>query len=266
MSRIESRIPSSGEAFIRNMAAFGALREQIDAVREAAVLGGGKEAQARQRARGKLASRQRISLLLDPGTPFMEIGQLAAHDVYDHAVPCAGIVTGIGIVEGHAVAIFANDASVKGSTYYPLTLRKHLRTQQIAREQGLPCLYLVDSGGVYLPLQEEIFPDEHHFGKIFRNIAEMSAMCGRSIGPQLMAMWPNAKTSVVGGEQAATVLALIRAEQAAKQGTSFTPEEEEAFKRPIRESYERQGKRSTSPRECGWTPLSTLPGPASGSP
>jgi 3-methylcrotonyl-CoA carboxylase beta subunit len=489
MSRIESRIPASGEAFIRNMAAFGALREQIDAVREAAVLGGGKEAQARQRAKGKLAPRQRISLLLDPGTPFMEIGQLAAHDVYDHAVPCAGIVTGIGIVEGHAVAIFANDASVKGGTYYPLTLRKHLRTQQIAREQGLPCLYLVDSGGVYLPLQEEIFPDEHHFGKIFRNIAEMSAMglpqisavmgsctaggayipamsdetiivrgngsiflggpqlvraatgvivdaetlggadvhtrdsgvadhyansdehaillmreivsrrgrgklapppqaplpprhdpaelpgivsanprehipareilsrllddsefaeyrarfgttivcgtghiggypvgvlindgvlfsesaqkatnfielcsqrripllflhningfmvgadyeaggiakhgakmvnaascarvpkfsiliggsygagnlamCGRSIGPQLMAMWPNAKTSVVGGEQAATVLALIRAEQAAKQGTSFTSEEEEAFKRPIRDAYERQGQ------------------------
>ncbi|AXE33068.1 carboxyl transferase domain-containing protein [Chromobacterium phragmitis] len=489
MSRIESRLPASGEAYERNMAAYGLLRGQIAAARDAALLGGGAEARAKQAAKGKLSPRERLSLLLDPGTPFLEIGQLAGHEVYDHAVPCAGIVTGIGIVAGHAVAVFANDASVKGGTYYPLTLRKHLRTQDIARELGLPCLYLVDSGGVYLPLQEEIFPDEHHFGRIFRNIAEMSAlglpqisavlgsctaggayipamsdetiivrgngsiflggpqlvraatgvivdaetlggadihtrdsgvadhyavsdehaiqllrdivarrgvgrqyappqapvpprhdpaelpgiisanprehipareilarllddsafaeyrarfgtsilcgtghvggypvgvlindgvlfsesaqkaanfieicsqrgipllflhningfmvgaeyeaggiakhgakmvnaascarvpkfsiliggsygagnlaMCGRSIGPQLMAMWPNAKTTVVGGEQAATVLALIRAEQLEKQGKSWTAEEEETFKRPIREAYERQGQ------------------------
>nr|WP_269779801.1 carboxyl transferase domain-containing protein [Chromobacterium phragmitis] len=158
------------------MAAYGLLRGQIAAARDAALLGGGAEARAKQAAKGKLSPRERLSLLLDPGTPFLEIGQLAGHEVYDHAVPCAGIVTGIGIVAGHAVAVFANDASVKGGTYYPLTLRKHLRTQDIARELGLPCLYLVDSGGVYLPLQEEIFPDEHHFGRIFRNIAEMSAL------------------------------------------------------------------------------------------
>ncbi|NHR06739.1 methylcrotonoyl-CoA carboxylase [Chromobacterium haemolyticum] len=489
MSRIESRVPASGEAFERNAEAYRQLREGIAAARDAALQGGGPEARSKQAAKGKLSPRERLSLLLDPGTPFLEIGQLAAHDVYDHAVPCAGIVTGIGIVAGHAVAVFANDASVKGGTYYPLTLRKHLRTQQIAREQGLPCLYLVDSGGVYLPLQEDIFPDEQHFGRIFRNIAEMSAlglpqisavlgsctaggayipamsdetiivrgngsiflggpqlvraatgvivdaetlggadvhtrdsgvadhyalsdehalrlmrdivarrgrgrqyappqapqpprydpaelagivsanprehipareilarllddsafaeyrarfgatilcgtghiggypvgvlindgvlfsesaqkaanfielcaqrgipllflhningfmvgaeyeaggiakhgakmvnaascarvpkfsiliggsygagnlaMCGRAIGPQLMAMWPNAKTTVVGGEQAATVLALIRAEQLEKQGKAWTPEEEESFKRPIRDAYERQGQ------------------------
>lgn len=489
MSRIESRVPASGEAFEHNAEAYRQLRERIAAARDAALQGGGPEARAKQAAKGKLSPRERLSLLLDPGTPFLEIGQLAAHDVYDHAVPCAGIVTGIGIVAGHAVAVFANDASVKGGTYYPLTLRKHLRTQQIAREQGLPSLYLVDSGGVYLPLQEDIFPDEQHFGRIFRNIAEMSAlglpqisavlgsctaggayipamsdetiivrgngsiflggpqlvraatgvivdaetlggadvhardsgvadhyalsdehalrlmrdivarrgrgrqyappqtprpprydpaelagivsanpreaipareilarllddsafaeyrarfgatilcgtghiggypvgvlindgvlfsesaqkaanfielcaqrgipllflhningfmvgaeyeaggiakhgakmvnaascarvpkfsiliggsygagnlaMCGRAIGPQLMAMWPNAKTTVVGGEQAATVLALIRAEQLEKQGKAWTPEEEESFKRPIRDAYERQGQ------------------------
>lgn len=489
MSRIESRVPASGETFERNAEAYRQLRERIAAARDAALQGGGPEARAKQAAKGKLSPRERLSLLLDPGTPFLEIGQLAAHDVYEHAVPCAGIVTGIGIVAGHAVAVFANDASVKGGTYYPLTLRKHLRTQQIAREQGLPCLYLVDSGGVYLPLQEDIFPDEQHFGRIFRNIAEMSAlglpqisavlgsctaggayipamsdetiivrgngsiflggpqlvraatgvivdaetlggadvhtrdsgvadhyalsdehalrlmrdivarrgrgrqyappqapqpprydpaelagivsanprehipareilarllddsafaeyrarfgatilcgtghiggypvgvlindgvlfsesaqkaanfielcaqrgipllflhningfmvgaeyeaggiakhgakmvnaascarvpkfsiliggsygagnlaMCGRAIGPQLMAMWPNAKTTVVGGEQAATVLALIRAEQLEKQGKAWTPEEEESFKRPIRDAYERQGQ------------------------
>jgi 3-methylcrotonyl-CoA carboxylase beta subunit len=489
MARIDTHIRPSTETFARNFSAYAALREKLAQARDAALLGGGPDAQARQLAKGKLFARQRVGLLLDPGTPFFEIGQLAAHDVYDHPVPCAGIVTGIGVVAGHAVAVFANDATVKGGTYYPLTLRKHLRTQQIAREQGLPCVYLVDSGGVYLPLQEEIFPDEHHFGKIFRNIAEMSAMglpqisavmgsctaggayipamsdetvivrgngsiflggpqlvraatgvivdaetlggadihtrdsgvadhyavsdehaislvreivarrgkgrlseppqaplpprsdpaelpgiisanprepivarevlarllddsrlveyrarfgttiicgtghiggypvgvlindgvlfsesaqkatnfielcaqrnipllflhniagfmvgaayeaggiakhgakmvnaascvsvpkfsiliggsygagnlamCGRAIGPQLMAMWPNAKTSVVGGEQAATVLALIRAEQMAKEGRSFGPDEEEAFKRPIREAYERQGQ------------------------
>ncbi|MTJ80965.1 MAG: methylcrotonoyl-CoA carboxylase [Telmatospirillum sp.] len=489
MTRLDSRIRPSDEAFIANAAAYETLRSRIRSAREAALLGGGREAQARQAEKGKLPPRQRLSLLLDPGTAFLEIGQIAGHDVYDHAVPSAGIVTGIGIVAGHAVAVFANDSTVKGGTYYPLTLKKHLRTQQIAREQRLPCLYLVDSGGVYLPLQEELFPDETHFGRIFRNIAEMSAMglpqvaavmgsctaggayipamcdetvivrgngsiflggpqlvraatgvivdaetlggadvhtrdsgvadhyatsdgdairilreivarngighppspprtplpprfdpaelpgiicanpreqipareilarllddsefveyrarfgtsilcgtghvggypvgvlindgvlfsesaqkatnfieicvqrqipllflhnisgfmvgadyeaggiakhgakmvnaavcarvpkfsiliggsygagnlamCGRAIGPQFMAMWPNAKTSVVGGEQAATVLALIRAEQLARQGKDFPPGEEEEFKRPIRDSYERQGQ------------------------
>ncbi|MBJ6639637.1 MULTISPECIES: carboxyl transferase domain-containing protein [unclassified Streptomyces] len=489
MAVLRSHVSPSSESFRRNTEAYGALRTQIAAARAAATAGGGAEARARHAARGKLTARERVTRLLDPGTPFLEIGQLAAHEVYEQAVPSAAIITGVGMVEGRPTVVFANDATVKGGTYYPLTVRKHLRAQQVARENGLPCVYLVDSGGVFLPMQEDIFPDENHFGRIFRNIAEMSAMglpqiaavmgsctaggayipamcdetvivrgngsiflggpqlvraatgvivdaetlggadlhtttsgvadhlalddehaltlvreiaarhgrqtpaappeppvpplydpaelpgivsanprepipareilarlldgsefteyrarfgptivcgtgriggypvgvlindgvlfsesaqkaanfielcsqrgipllflhningfmvgaeyeaggiakhgakmvnaascaavpkfsvliggsygagnlamCGRSIGPQLMAMWPNAKTSVVGGEQAATVLALIRNEQLAKRGASLTPEEEEAFKKPIRDNYDREGQ------------------------
>ncbi|MFC0042398.1 acyl-CoA carboxylase subunit beta [Actinomadura rayongensis] len=489
MTLLRSRVNPSGSEFLRNAAAYDELRAPIAAARAAAVAGGGAKAREKHAARGKLTARERIARLLDPGTPFLEIGQLAAHEVYDQPVPSSGLVTGIGVVAGQPVAVFANDATVKGGTYYPLTVRKHLRTQEIARENGLPSISLVDSGGVFLPMQEDIFPDAHHFGRIFRNIAEMSAlglpqiaavmgsctaggayipamsdetvmvrgtgsvflggpqlvkaatgvtvdaetlggadlhtrtsgvadhlaadddhalalvreitarrgqgalavpprtprpprhdpreiagiisanprepipareilarlldgseiteyragygttivcgtghiggfpvgvlindgvlfsesaqkaanfielcaqrdipllflhningfmvgaeyeaggiakhgakmvnaastvrvpkfsvliggsygagnlaMCGRSIGPQLMAMWPNAKTSVIGGEQAATVMALIRAEQLEKQGKAVDPAEEEEFKRPIREDYERQGR------------------------
>lgn len=156
-----------------------AFRLQCAAIEEAARLaaaGGSAEAVARHKERGKLTARERISLLLDPTTPFLEIGRLAAHGVYDAPVPAAGIVTGVGSVGGRLVMIMANDATVKGGTYYPLTVKKQIRAQQVARENALPCIYLVDSGGAFLPLQEDIFPDADHFGAIFRNIAEMSAL------------------------------------------------------------------------------------------
>jgi len=175
MSTLRSRIDTAGVEFHDNIVAYQSLRDEVMAARAICVAGGGEEAQARHAARGKMTARQRVAGLLDPGTPFLEIGQLAAYEVYPEEVQSAGIVTGIGMVAGRACAIVANDATVKGGTYYPLTIRKHIRAQQLARENGLPCVYLVDSGGAYLPMQEEIFPDENHFGRIFRNIAELSA-------------------------------------------------------------------------------------------
>lgn len=124
----------------------------------------------------KLTARERVNRVLDPGTPFMEIGQLAALDVYDTDLPAAALIVGIGVVRGRPCMVFANDPHVKGGTLYPLTIKKHLRGQKLAREYRLPCIYLADSGGIYLPLQEEIFPDEEHLGKMFRNIAELSAL------------------------------------------------------------------------------------------
>jgi 3-methylcrotonyl-CoA carboxylase beta subunit len=144
--------------------------------RAASVRGGGVKAQDLHRSRGKLPARERVNRLLDPGTPFLELGQLAAHEAYDEAVPSAAMVAGVGIIEGRLCGVVANDATVKGGSYYPLTVRKHVRAQQVARENGLPCVYLVDSGGAFLPLQHDLFPDEGHFGRIFRNIAEMSAI------------------------------------------------------------------------------------------
>jgi 3-methylcrotonyl-CoA carboxylase beta subunit len=138
-------------------------------------LGGGETARARHLSRGKLLPRDRINALLDPGTPFLELSQFAAHGVYDEAEPAAGILTGIGRVSGRECMIVANDPTVKGGTYYPLTVKKHLRAQEIARENRLPCLYLVDSGGANLPRQDEVFPDREHFGRIFYNQATMSA-------------------------------------------------------------------------------------------
>ncbi|WP_048863344.1 carboxyl transferase domain-containing protein, partial [Acidisphaera rubrifaciens] len=126
-------------------------------------------------ARGKLPARDRVAALLDPGAPFLELSQLAAHGLYGGDVPAAGIVTGIGRVSGRECVIVANDATVKGGTYFPMTVKKHLRAQEIARANRLPCLYLVDSGGAFLPLQDEIFPDREHFGRIFHNQANMSA-------------------------------------------------------------------------------------------
>ncbi|UOA17197.1 carboxyl transferase domain-containing protein [Sulfitobacter dubius] len=145
------------------------------AAQTAALAGGSEASQKRHTERGKLPVRERISRLLDPGTPFQEIGQLAAADLYNGAVPSAALVTGIGMVSGHLTMIMANDATVKGGTYYPLTIKKQLRAQLIARENRLACIYMVDSGGAFLPMQDDIFPDEHHFGRIFRNIAELSA-------------------------------------------------------------------------------------------
>jgi 3-methylcrotonyl-CoA carboxylase beta subunit len=137
--------------------------------------GGGEKAQRRHKERGKLPVRDRIELLLDPGTAFLELSPLAAFGMYDGRVPAAGIVTGIGRVSGREVVIVANDATVKGGTYYPVTVKKHLRAQEIAEQNHLPCVYLVDSGGAFLPLQDEVFPDRDHFGRIFYNQARMSA-------------------------------------------------------------------------------------------
>jgi 3-methylcrotonyl-CoA carboxylase beta subunit len=159
----------------QNAEAYHAQCEAIERACHLAVAGGSAEAIARHRARGKLTARERIAHLLDPATPFLEIGQLAAHAVYDDPVPSAGIVTGVGTVCGRLVMVMANDATVKGGTYYPLTVKKQIRAQEVARENALPCLYMVDSGGAFLPMQEDIFPDENHFGRIFRNIAELSA-------------------------------------------------------------------------------------------
>src|SRR4051794_4302074 len=137
--------------------------------------GGSEEARARHLARGKLLARDRVNALLDPGTPFLELSQLAAFGMYGGDVPSAGVVAGIGRVSGQECVIVANDATVKGGTYYPITVKKHLRAQEIAEANGLPCIYLVDSGGAFLPLQDEVFPDRDHFGRIFFNQANMSA-------------------------------------------------------------------------------------------
>ena len=137
--------------------------------------GGGERAVERHHSRGKLLARERIDRLLDPGTAFLELNALAAWELYDGQAPAAGIVTGIGVVEGRECVIVANDATVKGGSYFPLTVKKHLRAQEVAEQNGLPCIYLVDSGGAFLPLQAEVFPDREHFGRIFYNQARMSA-------------------------------------------------------------------------------------------
>ena len=147
------------------------LRERTALV----ALGGGEASVERHRSRGKLPARERIDRLVDPGSAFLELNALAAWEVYDGQAPSAGIVTGIGIVEGRACVIVANDATVKGGTYFPLTVKKHLRAQEVAEQNHLPCIYLVDSGGAFLPLQDEVFPDRDHFGRIFFNQARMSA-------------------------------------------------------------------------------------------
>ena len=166
--------PASDEARANRAAHLAA----IDAVAEAARLaaeGGGELARARHESRGKMLPRDRVAALLDPGSPFLETGMTAAHGMYDGAAPCAGIITGVGRVAGREVMVVCNDATVKGGTYYPVTVKKHLRAQEIAAENGLPCVYLVDSGGANLPQQDEVFPDREHFGRIFYNQANMSA-------------------------------------------------------------------------------------------
>ncbi|MFN6978162.1 MAG: carboxyl transferase domain-containing protein [Gemmobacter sp.] len=173
--KLTSRAIPSSETFRSWRAAHLAM---IDTVAEAAALaaaGGGPKAQARHTARGKMAPRDRVAGLLDPGAPFLEIGATAAHGLYDGDAPCAGVIAGVGRVMGQEVMVVANDATVKGGTYYPMTVKKHLRAQEIAAECALPCIYLVDSGGANLPNQDEVFPDRDHFGRIFYNQAQMSA-------------------------------------------------------------------------------------------
>ncbi|HEY7806647.1 MAG TPA: carboxyl transferase domain-containing protein, partial [Croceibacterium sp.] len=152
-----------------------ALAEELRARVAQAALGGSEKSRQRHTDRGKLLPRERVERLLDPGSPFLEIGQLAANGVYDEDIPGAGMIAGIGRVSGRQCMIVANDATVKGGTYYPLTVKKHLRAQEIAQQNRLPCLYLVDSGGANLPHQAEVFPDREHFGRIFYNQAQMSA-------------------------------------------------------------------------------------------
>ena len=175
MTAIRSALDPRGAEFAANAAAMGALVAELRAMAARVAEGGGASARARHQARGKLLARDRVAALLDPGTPFLELSQLAAYGMYDNEAPAAGIVTGIGRVAGRECVIVANDATVKGGSYLPMTVKKHLRAQEIARANHLPCLYLVDSGGAFLPLQEDIFPDREHFGRIFFNQANLSA-------------------------------------------------------------------------------------------
>jgi 3-methylcrotonyl-CoA carboxylase beta subunit len=175
VSRIESSISPRSEEFRANAEHMQGLVDDLQARVAEARVGGGEKYQLRHKERGKLLVRERIDALLDPGSPFLEFSQLAARGVYDSEVAAAGIVTGIGRVAGQECVVVANDATVKGGTYYPLTVKKHLRAQDIAAENHLPCIYLVDSGGAFLPLQDEVFPDRDHFGRIFYNQANLSA-------------------------------------------------------------------------------------------
>src|SRR5271166_3190453 len=176
MTALRSTIdPRSGE-FAQNTAAMQGLVEELRSKLEAAMQGGSEEARARHVARGKLLARERVNLLLDPGTPFLELSPLAAYGLYGGDVHSASLITGIGRISQRECMIVANDATIKGGTYYPMTVKKHVRAQEIARENCLPCVYMVDSGGAFLPLQDEIFPDERHFGRIFYNQARMSAL------------------------------------------------------------------------------------------
>jgi 3-methylcrotonyl-CoA carboxylase beta subunit len=175
MAVIESTLDPRSDSFRRNAGAMQSLVDDLRCRLEQVALGGGEAARARHVARGKRLPRERIDLLLDPGTPFLELSPLAAFGLYDNEAPAAGLITGIGRVSGRECVIVCNDATVKGGTYYPLTVKKHLRAQDIARENRLPCIYLVDSGGAHLPSQDEVFPDRDHFGRIFYNQATMSA-------------------------------------------------------------------------------------------
>ena len=175
MSQIHSRLDTTSAEFAANRAAMQGLVEDLNARLAEIALGGGAANNARHQGRGKLLPRERIDQLLDPGSPFLELSALAGWQVYDEPVPAAGILTGIGRVSGRLCMLVVNDATVKGGTYYPLTVKKHLRAQAIAERLRLPCLYLVDSGGAFLPMQDEVFPDREHFGRIFYNQARMSA-------------------------------------------------------------------------------------------
>src|SRR5215470_16021695 len=175
MLAIDTRVNPTDDTFVANRERMQQLVHQLRDRVTAARQGGGPKYLQRHRDQGKLPVRERIDLLLDPGSPLLELSPLAAFDMYDNGAPAAGIVTGIGRVSGREVLIVANDATVKGGTYYPITVKKHLRAQQIAIDNRLPCVYLVDSGGAFLPLQAEVFPDRDHFGRIFFNQARMSA-------------------------------------------------------------------------------------------
>jgi 3-methylcrotonyl-CoA carboxylase beta subunit len=174
--KLTSAILPTSDSFRANQAAHEAALQEIHAAQALARAGGGPKALQRHTDRGKMPPRDRVANLLDHGSPFLEIGATAAHDLYDNAAPGAGVIAGIGRIHGQDCMVICNDATVKGGTYYPMTVKKHLRAQEIAQENHLPCVYLVDSGGANLPNQDEVFPDRDHFGRIFYNQARMSAL------------------------------------------------------------------------------------------
>ncbi|MEV4786036.1 carboxyl transferase domain-containing protein [Streptomyces tuirus] len=171
---LTSAADPASEAFRANEEGHHALVEELRTKLAAAAQGGGERARARHTARGKLLPRDRVDTLLDPGSPFLELAPLAADGMYEGQAPAAGVIAGIGRVSGRETVVIANDATVKGGTYYPMTVKKHLRAQEVALDNRLPCVYLVDSGGAFLPMQDEVFPDRDHFGRIFYNQARMS--------------------------------------------------------------------------------------------
>ena len=175
MPVFKTKIDLHSDDYQKNAERMSGLVGDLKEKMKKSSIGGGEKAREKHIERGKLLPRERVNLLLDSGSPFLEFSPLAAYEMYDDDVPAAGIITGIGRVSGKEVAIVANDATVKGGTYYPVTVKKHLRAQEIALENNLPCIYLVDSGGAFLPLQDQVFPDRDHFGRIFYNQAKMSA-------------------------------------------------------------------------------------------
>ncbi|MFL5002558.1 MAG: carboxyl transferase domain-containing protein, partial [Xanthobacteraceae bacterium] len=176
MALIASQIDTNSDEFAANRAAMAALVAELHQRRAEAAAGGSPKARERHRERGKLLPRDRVMRLIDPGAPFLELSPLAAYGMYDDAIHAAGIITGIGRIEGRECMIVCNDSTIKGGTYYPMTVKKHLRAQEVARENRLPCIYLVDSGGANLPHQTDVFPDREHFGRIFYNQATLSAL------------------------------------------------------------------------------------------
>src|SRR3954466_3863888 len=175
MPQIKSAISPNSAAFKSNAEAMGRLTAELKEQMARAALGGDEKSRKRHTDRGKLLPRERVERLIDPGSPFLELSPLAANAMYEGDIHAAGLITGIGRVEGRECMVVCNDSTIKGGTYYPLTVKKHLRAQEIARENRLPCLYLVDSGGANLPHQTEVFPDREHFGRIFYNQATLSA-------------------------------------------------------------------------------------------
>ncbi|MCF6289280.1 MAG: methylcrotonoyl-CoA carboxylase, partial [Proteobacteria bacterium] len=175
MPIISNTINTESTEFADNYKFMHTLVDELREKTATVSLGGSQKSRERHESRGKLLVRDRIYALIDKGSPFLELSALAANQMYDDAAPAAGVVTGIGVIHGQNVVIVANDATVKGGTYFPLTVKKHLRAQEIALENHLPCIYLVDSGGAFLPLQDEVFPDKEHFGRIFYNQAQLSA-------------------------------------------------------------------------------------------
>ena len=173
--KLQSKVIATSQEFLANREGHLAALRVVEEAAALAAAGGGAAARERHLARGKMLPRDRVATLLDPGSPFLEVGATAAHGLYEGAAPCAGVIAGVGRVQGLECMILCNDATVKGGTYYPMTVKKHLRAQEIAEECNLPCIYLVDSGGANLPNQDEVFPDRDHFGRIFYNQARMSA-------------------------------------------------------------------------------------------